>query len=52
MTVKPGDIFYTGTPQGVIFGEKTPREQREWLKAGDKVVSSLEGLGALRFTLT
>ncbi|SEO25368.1 2-keto-4-pentenoate hydratase/2-oxohepta-3-ene-1,7-dioic acid hydratase (catechol pathway) [Methylobacterium sp. UNC300MFChir4.1] len=25
MTIKPGDIFYTGTPQGVIFGEKIPR---------------------------
>ena len=20
MTIRPGDIFYTGTPQGVIFG--------------------------------
>ncbi|GEP07455.1 fumarylacetoacetate hydrolase family protein [Methylobacterium oxalidis] len=52
MTLKPGDIFYTGTPQGVIFGEKTPRAERAWLKAGDEVVSSLEGLGELRFTLT
>ncbi|WP_132251250.1 fumarylacetoacetate hydrolase family protein [Methylobacterium segetis] len=52
MTLKPGDIFYTGTPQGVIFGEKTPRAERAWLKPGDEVVSSLEGLGELRFTLT
>ncbi|MEA1833095.1 fumarylacetoacetate hydrolase family protein [Methylobacterium durans] len=52
MTLKPGDIFYTGTPQGVIFGEKTPRAERAWLKAGDTVTSSLEGLGELRFTLT
>lgn len=51
MTIKPGDVFYTGTPQGVIFGEKTPRDQRQWLKAGDEVVSSLEGLGELRFKL-
>ena len=52
MTLKPGDIFYTGTPQGVIFGEKIPRAQRAWLKAGDEIVSSLEGLGELRFRLT
>jgi 2-keto-4-pentenoate hydratase/2-oxohepta-3-ene-1,7-dioic acid hydratase in catechol pathway len=52
MTLKPGDIMFTGTPQGVIFGEKIPREQRQWLKAGDEIISSLEGLGELRFTLT
>lgn len=51
MTIKPGDIFYTGTPQGVIFGEKIPRKDRAWLKPGDEVVSELEGLGALRFKL-
>ena len=51
MTLKPGDIFYTGTPQGVIFGEKIPRKDRTWLKPGDEVVSELEGLGELRFRL-
>ena len=51
MTIKPGDIFYTGTPQGVIFGEKIPRQDRAWLKPGDEVVSELEGLGELRFRL-
>ena len=51
MTIKPGDIFYTGTPQGVIFGEKIPRDQRAWLKPGDEIACSLEGLGELRFTL-
>jgi 2-keto-4-pentenoate hydratase/2-oxohepta-3-ene-1,7-dioic acid hydratase in catechol pathway len=51
MTLKPGDIFYTGTPQGVIFGEKAPRKDRAWLKPGDEVVSELEGLGELRFRL-
>jgi 2-keto-4-pentenoate hydratase/2-oxohepta-3-ene-1,7-dioic acid hydratase in catechol pathway len=48
MTIKAGDIMFTGTPQGVILGEKAPREQRQWLKAGDEVVSSIEGLGELR----
>ncbi len=51
MTIKPGDILFTGTPQGVILGEKAPREQRQWLKAGDEIVSSVEGLGELRVSL-
>jgi hypothetical protein len=50
MTIKPGDIFFTGTPQGVILG--MPPEKRVWLKAGDKVACSLEKLGELRFELT
>ena len=51
MTIKPGDILFTGTPQGVIFREKAPPEDRKWLKAGDEVVSSIEGLGELRVRL-
>ncbi len=51
MTLQPGDILFTGTPQGVILGEKAPPEQRRWLRSGDEVVSSLEGLGELRFRL-
>ncbi|WP_414439673.1 fumarylacetoacetate hydrolase family protein [Burkholderia sp. 22PA0106] len=51
MTIKPGDILFTGTPEGVIWGEKTPLDAREWLKPGDVVVSSVEGLGELRVTL-
>ncbi len=51
MTIKPGDILFTGTPQGVIFGEKAPPEERNWLKAGDEVVSSIEGLGTLSVRL-
>jgi 2-keto-4-pentenoate hydratase/2-oxohepta-3-ene-1,7-dioic acid hydratase in catechol pathway len=48
-TLEPGDIIFTGTPQGVIAGK--PKEQQVWLKAGDDVVSSIEKLGELRFTL-
>ena len=51
MTIKPGDIMFTGTPQGVILGYKEPREQRPWLRAGDEVISEVEGLGELRVTL-
>ena len=45
MTLKPGDIIFTGTPEGVISGK--PEGQQVWLKAGDKLVTSIEKLGDL-----
>jgi 2-keto-4-pentenoate hydratase/2-oxohepta-3-ene-1,7-dioic acid hydratase in catechol pathway len=39
----PGDIVSTGTPAGVGMG-RTPRR---WLKRGDSVTVSIEGIGAL-----
>src|SRR5215468_573845 len=50
MTLQPGDIIFTGTPEGVIAGY--PKEKQVWLKPGDRVVSSIEKLGDLHFTLT
>jgi 2-keto-4-pentenoate hydratase/2-oxohepta-3-ene-1,7-dioic acid hydratase in catechol pathway len=50
ITLRPGDIIFTGTPEGVIQGK--PKEQRVWLKPGDKVACSIEKLGELRFQLT
>ena len=47
--LEPGDIIFTGTPQGVIAG--MPKEKQVWLKAGDKLVSSIEKLGTLQFSL-
>jgi len=47
--LKPGDVIYTGTPQGVILGY--PPEKQVWLKAGDKVVAEVEKCGALEVTL-
>ena len=49
ITLMPGDIIFTGTPQGVIQG--LPPEKRVWLKPGDKIACSLEKLGELRFEL-
>jgi len=49
MTLQPGDIIFTGTPQGVILGK--PKDQQVWLKAGDKVACSVEKLGELKFEL-
>ena len=49
MTLKPGDIIFTGTPSGVIIGE--PKGQRVWLKAGDEITVTIENIGALTNTL-
>ena len=50
MTLKPGDIIFTGTPEGVISGY--PKDKQVWLKPGDKLSTSIEKLGELTFTLT
>ena len=43
MTLEPGDVLFTGTPEGVILG----REDKVWLKAGDEIVCEVEGVGRL-----
>jgi 2-keto-4-pentenoate hydratase/2-oxohepta-3-ene-1,7-dioic acid hydratase in catechol pathway len=45
MTLEPGDVIFTGTPEGVIFGQQ--ESERQWLKAGETVSVSIEGLGEL-----
>lgn len=47
--LEPGDIIFTGTPEGVIIG--MPKEKQVWLKAGDRIISRIEKLGTLRFDL-
>lgn len=42
-TLQPGDIISTGTPSGVGFAQKPPR----WLRPGDRVTISIEGVGQL-----
>ncbi|MSO85542.1 MAG: FAA hydrolase family protein [Rhodospirillales bacterium] len=49
-TLAPGDIIFTGTPEGVISGY--PKEKQVWLKPGDKLITTIEKLGDLSFTLT
>ena len=41
MTLKPGDVISTGTPEGVVMG----MTGKNWLKPGDEVVVEVEGLG-------
>jgi len=43
MTLKPGAVILTGTPQGVGFARKPP----VWMKAGDTVVVEIEKIGRL-----
>ncbi|MEP7024995.1 MAG: fumarylacetoacetate hydrolase family protein [Actinomycetota bacterium] len=39
----PGDIIFTGTPQGVGMG----RSPQRWLAAGDELTSYIEGIGEM-----
>jgi 2-keto-4-pentenoate hydratase/2-oxohepta-3-ene-1,7-dioic acid hydratase in catechol pathway len=45
MTLEPGDVILTGTPEGVILGY--PRERRVYLRDGDTVTVEIEKLGQL-----
>lgn len=49
MTLKPGDLIFTGTPEGVIMGY--PEAKQIWLKAGDDVQVTIEKLGKLKNTI-
>ena len=44
MTLSPGDVCLTGTPSGVGAARTPPR----YLKAGDMVETSIEGVGTMR----
>ena len=42
-TLKPGDLIFTGTPAGV----GSVRDPRRYLAQGDRIVTTIEGLGSL-----
>ena len=44
MSLQPGDVISTGTPHGVGMGMKPP----QWLREGDVVELTVDGLGAQR----
>ncbi len=48
--LKAGDIIFTGTCEGVISGY--PKDKQVWLKPGDKIVTAIQNLGELEFSLT
>jgi 2-keto-4-pentenoate hydratase/2-oxohepta-3-ene-1,7-dioic acid hydratase in catechol pathway len=41
----PGDLIFTGTPAGVILGKD--KDKRVWLKPGDTVKVTIDGIGTL-----
>jgi 2-keto-4-pentenoate hydratase/2-oxohepta-3-ene-1,7-dioic acid hydratase in catechol pathway len=43
MTLRPGTVILTGTPQGVGFARKPPL----WMRDGDVVAVEIEGIGRL-----
>lgn len=49
MTLVPGDIILTGTPEGVVLGY--PSEQQVYLKDGDQVTIQIEKLGSITNTM-
>ncbi|ALC91902.1 hypothetical protein AM500_20490 [Bacillus sp. FJAT-18017] len=48
MTLEPGDIIATGTPAGVGKGFKPPK----FLKSGDTIEITIEGIGVLKNTVS
>ena len=44
--LKAGDVIFTGTPSGVMLGY--PADQKRWLRAGDTVEITIEGIGTLK----
>lgn len=47
MTLEPGDLILTGTPEGVIMG----MAKKNWLKNGDVVTVEIEKLGSTTNTI-
>ncbi len=43
MTLEAGDVFVTGTPEGVVLG----RQQKDWVRPGDEYVVEVGSLGKL-----
>jgi 2-keto-4-pentenoate hydratase/2-oxohepta-3-ene-1,7-dioic acid hydratase in catechol pathway len=47
MSLQPGDLIFTGTPEGVGLGFKPP----QFLYAGDYIVAEVEGLGVQKHSV-
>jgi len=43
--LRPGDVILTGTPSGVALGRRDENGRHPWLKHGDALETSIEGLG-------
>lgn len=47
LTLRPGDVIFTGTPDGVGMGMSPPR----WLQPGETLRTWVDGLGEMEHTL-
>lgn len=45
MTLRPGDVIFTGTPSGAI--STYPEDKQKWLASGDEIIVSIEKIGDL-----
>lgn len=45
LTLEPGDVILTGTPEGVVLG--LPEDQQRYIQPGDVITCEIEKLGAL-----
>jgi 2-keto-4-pentenoate hydratase/2-oxohepta-3-ene-1,7-dioic acid hydratase in catechol pathway len=43
LTLEPGDVIMTGTPEGVGYAMTPPR----LLQPGDRIAAAIEGIGVL-----
>ncbi len=50
VTLEPGDVIAGGSPAGTGMS-RSVRPEQIWLKPGDKVVASIEGVGTLNHTV-
>lgn len=46
VTLRPGDLIFTGTPSGVVMGY--PKDEQRWLRPGDVYEVEIEGIGRLK----
>lgn len=49
ITLEAGDLIFTGTPEGVIGGQKIS-SQVQWISSGDTIEISIDHLGTLKNT--
>lgn len=49
MTLLPGDVILSGTPEGVVMEKEGPEQQ--WLKSGDNIIIQIEKLGNIENVL-
>lgn len=50
LTLFPGDVIASGSPAGTGMS-RSVRPEQIWLKPGDKIVATIEGIGTMKHTI-